>query len=373
MRGSGDPGPWVDSDYVLQSGLPRFRWAGVGVSIAPKKPPSIFNSHTYLRIARRRGRWVAMLWDKRDDDLVPFDNLPVTLSLTKGGRRATVTLRSHYWMYAPPAVPLAEVAFTGDQHRPVSITLTSPQRVWRVRMAAFSYLPSDPNHAPAVTMMLDVGFERHFVTTGSQARLSWSPRGRTTWLLAQYCTPTGASRAGTSLWVEDELGHVAVPDKIVWSGPAPVASSDGRLWHTIRQPNAWTGLGDVTGVLRPAGPVIAVAAAGTAGQAHFLYATGNGDVYHAIRNDNGSWSAAGDVKSQVGNPGLVVGVAAAATSALGDPRRVGHPRRSAVAHIAASRLVDPARRRQRADRRPGPRRRRVLRAGRRPASSTVSS
>ena len=177
MRGSGDPGPWVDSDYVLQSGLPRFRWAGVGVSIAPKKPPSIFNSHTYLRLARRRGRWVAMLWDKRDDDLVPFDNLPVTLSLTKGGRRATVTLRSHYWMYAPPAVPLAEVAFTGDQHRPVSITLTSPQRVWRVRMAAFSYLPSDPNHAPAVTMMLDVGFERHFVTTGSQRPIVVEPEG----------------------------------------------------------------------------------------------------------------------------------------------------------------------------------------------------
>ena len=59
-----------------------------------------------------------------------------TVTLTKAGRTATVTLESNTWDDTPSAVPSAQFAWTGNPKQPVQITLTSPQFVWRVRLAA---------------------------------------------------------------------------------------------------------------------------------------------------------------------------------------------------------------------------------------------
>jgi hypothetical protein len=195
----------------------------------PKSPPSLFNPETRLRIVRRGRQWIAMHWDKRDDDLIPFDGLPCTVTLARGAHTATVTLHSHTWVEPPPAVHSAEWAWTGDPQYPVTLTLSPPARVWRVHLAALD--PIAPPLAPAqpvqVVTLLDVELEGNFVASPDGLyRFRWAPRPSQQRLLGRYCTAAGALQYGTSLWFEDLVGHVSVPDALRWVGTPPLTASE---------------------------------------------------------------------------------------------------------------------------------------------------
>jgi hypothetical protein len=192
--GAADAAPWVDTGHLLCTRLLEFQWAAplrwsdidLGRSLwslhivgPPKSPPSLFNPETRLRIVRRGTQWIAMHWDKRNDDLIPFDGLPCSVTLSKGAYTATVTLQSHTWVEQPPAVHRAEWAWTGDPQYPVMLALSQPTNVWRVHLA-----------------------------------------------LVRYCTAAGALQYGTSLWFEDLVGHVSVPDELWWSGTPPITASE---------------------------------------------------------------------------------------------------------------------------------------------------
>ncbi len=91
------------------------------------------------------------------------------------------------------------------------------------------------------------------------------------------------------------------------------ATSDGRLWHTIRQPGgAWSGLDSVNGHFAIPGPVTAVAAAWDAkeGETQFMFATSDGRLWHTIRQPSGTWSGLGSVNGQFQIPAPVRAVSA---------------------------------------------------------------
>jgi hypothetical protein len=91
------------------------------------------------------------------------------------------------------------------------------------------------------------------------------------------------------------------------------ATSDGRLWHTMRLSNgSWTGLGSVNGQFAIPGPVTAVSATwdGTPGETQFMFATSDGRLWHTMRLSNGSWTGLGSVNGQFAIPGPVTAVSA---------------------------------------------------------------
>ncbi len=128
--------------------------------------PSLFNRDVRLRIVRRGSQWIAMHWDKRDDDLMPFADLENSVRLKfrngpelKDGAGSipdtNVTLSANQWVKRPPSVRDAyfwwEPAIASGERR-AAIAFTAPlvpggrafENVWRVRMAAFETDPRDP-------------------------------------------------------------------------------------------------------------------------------------------------------------------------------------------------------------------------------------
>jgi hypothetical protein len=94
------------------------------------------------------------------------------------------------------------------------------------------------------------------------------------------------------------------------------ATEDGHLWHTIRQPGSWTGLGDVNAQfpIFP-GPVLAVAATCSApGEAQFLFATEDGLLWHTIRHPDMTWASLSEVNAKFAITGLVATVAATSSA-----------------------------------------------------------
>jgi hypothetical protein len=101
------------------------------------------------------------------------------------------------------------------------------------------------------------------------------------------------------------------------------ATGDGGLWHTIRRPDGWTGLGDVKGAVGDPGAVVAVAAAGDglAGETQFAFATIDGNLWHTTRYP-GSWSGLGLLNTQLQIPGFVTAVAAAGDGLVGETQLI---------------------------------------------------
>ncbi|HZY90900.1 MAG TPA: hypothetical protein VFE78_39115 [Gemmataceae bacterium] len=240
---SAGEGPWVDADFQLSVGQWKFWWAAPlrfpDLPAPAQRPPSLFNPQTLLRVVRRGAAWVAMHWDKRDDDLMPFDGLPVTLTLSNGAARARVTLRSNVWVEGPPMVLSAALAWTADPRAPVALTFTVPMpfnplpfwfppsgpvqaNVWRVRLAALDPLdappdPAHPNRPGGVVALLDVAGEGHFNPTGPNTyEYRWAPTAGAEAMLRRYCSSAGAAAHGTSVWFEDAVGHVSVPEEVRW-------------------------------------------------------------------------------------------------------------------------------------------------------------
>jgi len=209
-----------------------------------KSPPSLYNPDTRLRIVRRGSQWIALHWDKRDDDLMPFNLLPARVvelesregpELERAGGRVQVTLEQNQWVEQPPAVRVAYFNWappgpSGEARAVVGFVTDRPQgalsNVWRVRIAAF--VPGGNGKTvslldvvtfdvvtglPNFTSQLDGSFHEHL----------WAPNAAQLAELRQYCSPAGALRYGTSIWVEDVVGHVSVPEEVLWLGtPQPM-------------------------------------------------------------------------------------------------------------------------------------------------------
>lgn len=233
---AGGEGPWVDAKYELYRWAPKLWWAAplhiltpsnIVPGVLDRKPPSLFNRETRLRIARRGERWIAMHWDKRDDDLLPFRGLPgeeLDVELTRGDRTARLTLTWHTWAQEPPAVRRAEFRWSGESGTPAAVALHPPEgmpgaesRLWRLRIAAL--VPGSPD---AVVPLVDAELPGRLRRRGADAfELQWTPDGREAEALGRYATADGARTFGTSIWLEDLVGHVATPEEVVWLRQSP--------------------------------------------------------------------------------------------------------------------------------------------------------
>jgi len=188
-------------------------------------PPSMFNRDTRLRIVRRGQQWIAMYWDKRDDDLVALEKVTefVVLDhgegpeLAKTGRKVKIKLSPQQKVPQPPGVSLASFRWTprgpSDQlHASMTFVPSRPQdpfsNVWRVRMAAL-----DPTRG-AVTLMDKVTTSDNFTPLADGSfECAWLPASTAD--LRKYANHVGAIEFGTSIWFEDVVGHVSVPDQPV--------------------------------------------------------------------------------------------------------------------------------------------------------------
>lgn len=97
------------------------------------------------------------------------------------------------------------------------------------------------------------------------------------------------------------------------AGSFGIANDDGRLYHTIRKPDGtWTSKGDLGTVLGLTSGVIAVSAAtdGVSGEAQYALATSDGRLYHTIRKPDGNWTGKGDLSAELGLGSSVTSVAA---------------------------------------------------------------
>jgi hypothetical protein len=165
-----------------------------------------------------------MYWDKRDDDLLPFvDREFVVLDhgegpeLAKTGRKVTVKLSAQQKVPQPPGVSLASFGWTprgpsGQVHAVMTFVPSRPQtsfgNVWRVRMAALDPLRD------VVTVMDKVTTPDNFTPLADGSfECAWLPASTAD--LRKYCTHVGAIEFGTSIWFEDVVGHVSVPDQPV--------------------------------------------------------------------------------------------------------------------------------------------------------------
>ena len=237
-------GPWIDEGNQLLLGAWRFPWHGGQLEYRIKRPPSIFNRRTRLRIVRRGSfGWIATHADKRDDDLMPFEGLPMTVELTQGTRRARVIIRSNVWVEEPPVVRSAEFSWSGEPNTAAVIALSTPQEqrdldasrtallkqtpdavvfenIWRVRMAAL-----DPTRPTGVVSLLDTVTEGRFTRNGSRYEFRWLPTTAEAAELRRYCTGSEVLQYGTSIWFEDLVGHVAVPEDVRWLPPPTIRAA----------------------------------------------------------------------------------------------------------------------------------------------------
>jgi hypothetical protein len=228
--------PWIDTGGQLFVRAVRFYWSAPLrlpdfdvhplQPIRPRKktPPSIFNPVTQLRILKRGNRWIATHWDKRDDDLVPFDPIETLsghvavpappISLTQGSQTISVTLGPHQRVGGGPTVRTAEFVWTGEPTEPVAIRIHSPENVWRVRLGAIAAAtPTQPSRA----ISLHSVELSQFRTIGDGVlEHRWRPGETELAVMREACSDAGAATFATSIWFEDVVGHVAVPDRLRW-------------------------------------------------------------------------------------------------------------------------------------------------------------
>ena len=160
--------------------------------------------------------------------------------------------------------------------------------------------------------------EDHCVSLCGYGSISWLAQQ----LGVQVPAGVDGTKPGYAMFTWDSIGIIDPPSMTAvtfeaWlRQPTTVTQLKGNLWHTMRDPNGtWTGLGSVNGQFAIPGPVAAVSACGdgVSGQTQFMFTTTDGHLWHTMRRSDGSWSGLGDVNGQFAIPGPV-----AAVSACGD-------------------------------------------------------
>ena len=235
---SSSAAPWVDAAGQLFVRAVRFYWAAplripdfdVDVLMTPpvrpkkKAPPSIFNPVTQLRILKRGSRWIATHWDKRDDDLMAFDPIetvtghpavpPPAIALSQGDQTINVTVGVNQRVGHGPVVKIADVVWTGTPAEPVALRLHAPVSVWRVRLGALVRPADGQPRQPVIFRSVEIDQFRSVGDGVVEHR--WRPSDTDLARLSEACSDAGAEACATSIWFEDVVGHVAVPDRIRW-------------------------------------------------------------------------------------------------------------------------------------------------------------
>lgn len=223
-----NPRPWIDDARQLYVSQWKLNWEDPKLLGAkPLDPPSIFNPDTRLRIVKKGSRWIAMHWDKRDDDLTKFERLPMQVTLKKTTPEgavvtARVTIGAHRLLLQTPVVQdayfwlepngMAGVAFASS----VGVNALR-ENISRVRMASLDAVAGDPTRAPRVNWFLSKETEGNFAPIGPGIfEFRWTPTATELALLQQHANANGARDAATSIWFEDIVGNVAPPEEILW-------------------------------------------------------------------------------------------------------------------------------------------------------------
>ena len=196
---------------------------------------SLFHDRFLLKLLHRPPLgYVLVHWDKRDDDLLPFNRLTpqtaasIDITLKRAdGRKFPAKVRAYGRVLSPPVVTSAEIRVTRNASGPISvqIKLSTPMRgedlkenIWRIRMGA---LPIDNGGFGATDVFFDVLRHEHFTvpSRGTTHVMTWSLAGEPAALkdkVDRYCSADGRQRHGTSLWFENVVGHVSTPDELTF-------------------------------------------------------------------------------------------------------------------------------------------------------------
>lgn len=223
LETTSSPNPWIDDAHQLYCSQWKFDWGNPQLPGAhPFDSPSLFNPEPRLRIVKKDSRWIAMHWDKRDDDMMPFERRPRLVTLKKDGQSVQVTIGAHHPVLNPPVVQNAYFWLEPDGTAGVAFESSvrpNPllESVFRVRMASLDADPSKPMPTARVNQLLDKTTEGNFTIVGPGTyEFRWTPPATVLPLLQQHGTATGAEQKATSIWFEDVVGNVAPPQQILW-------------------------------------------------------------------------------------------------------------------------------------------------------------
>jgi hypothetical protein len=256
---SGGTGAWIDELRQLYISQWKFRYNTQRPGADPVEPPSLFHPDTRLRILRRGSRWIATLWDKRDDDLLPFARLPMTVTLKNGVHTVRVTIGPHHKMNQLPMVRTAYMWLEPDGTAGIAfIALGSSDvvrdNVWRVRMAALEAFEDEAKHiARAVVVpLVDVTTEGTFTSLGfGRYERRWTPTADELTALRRYCSREAAMTFATSIWFEDVVGHVSVPESLVWQRSHSISTTASPRSIPLNRPVEVTVMAQDRGTQQP--------------------------------------------------------------------------------------------------------------------------
>ena len=222
--GLGENARWDDLTGQLTVLADKFNWE----FLARRQPPiethhfqSMFTpGRIMLKLVKRAPLgWIAMHWDKRDDDLRAFDKLPKTVQLSHGDSSLEVTIKSHVQVWRWPEVQEAVVTVhrSRDQITSATISFFSNQpepglgdNVWRVRIAA---IPVAGGVVPLFDRERSGNFTRRDLNN-YWYDCEWIVNDANERALAeQFCTEEGRLRHGSSVWFEDAVGHVSTAER----------------------------------------------------------------------------------------------------------------------------------------------------------------
>jgi hypothetical protein len=201
---------------------------------------SLFHDTFVLGLRHREPfGWIMVQWDKRDDDLLPFRDMKVDegtpfevqLESVTDGAQALVRMRVESYHTVPdmPQVERAVVNFTleGPEGVPSLRVELMPckngeafdENVWRLKLGCATR--DDQGVLIGLVTLFDE-IKHSAARSGSDANgwraYEWDLRtdsGAVRQLL-ECCSESGRQRLGTSLWIEDIVGHVATPDEVVF-------------------------------------------------------------------------------------------------------------------------------------------------------------
>jgi len=222
---------WLAQPGSLHLNVTKFHWdaAGAGgkVSLAgllgtdPKsawtrRESPLYEDGPFSFKLLDRGAlgWIAVYWDKRDDDLTELSDLPCPVTLSLDGSpetRVRVTFRECELVPDPPVVQRASLRLGAPAGGQVPVTVEletylTPaallQNLWAVRAGALA--------GGQPLRLLDARFSDFQRTPGG----TWAATFAVPQAQAAVLTEPGRLANATSVWFEDATGHVATPERL---------------------------------------------------------------------------------------------------------------------------------------------------------------